>query len=111
VSTEEAANSPPNRRRWARFVLALRNAKAAPRAMIPSATRVNGMYRVDMTAANTGGNAVHSSTTTKISQTWLASHTGPMLCSMSCRCGAPRREPPASKSQAPAPKSAPANST
>jgi hypothetical protein len=54
----------------------LRNAKPEPRATIPSAARPNGMYRVVMIAAKAGGKAVHNMTRQKISQTWLASHTG-----------------------------------
>ena len=42
-----------------------------------------------------------------MSQTWLASQTGPMLWSMSVRRGAPRRAPPAVRSWKPDPKSAP----
>ena len=61
-------------------------------------------------AANAGGNAVHSSTRTKTSQTWLPSQTGVMDSSMSSRGAAPRSAPPASRSQIPPPKSAPPNS-
>ena len=61
-------------------------------------------------AAKASGNPVHSTTSTKISQTWLASHTGPMACSMSVRWAEPRSGPPAVRSQKPAPKSAPPNS-
>ncbi len=49
-------------------------------------------------------------TSTKISQTWLASHTGPIECSIRLRWLAPRFELPARRSQMPAPKSAPASS-
>ena len=45
----------------------------------------------------------------KINQTWLASHTGPIECSMTARGRAPRWAPPAVRSQNPAPKSAPPN--
>ncbi|SLJ41263.1 Uncharacterised protein [Mycobacteroides abscessus subsp. abscessus] len=45
-----------------------------------------------------------------MSQTWLASQTGPMLWSISTRNRPPRRAPPAVRSQNPDPKSAPANS-
>ncbi len=92
-------------------MLVLRNANAAPRAMMPNATRVSGMYMVEATEANTAGNPVQNITITKINQTWLASHTGPIECSMSRRCGIPFTSPPASRSQNPPPKSAPANST
>lgn len=60
-----------------------------------------------MTAAKTGGNSVHIMTSTKISQTWLASHTGPMECSMRLRSGIPFLLRPAGRSQTPPPKSAP----
>src|SRR5450756_1969499 len=68
------------------------------------------MYSVDSNDEKTTGNAVHRVTSTKISQTWFASQTGPIECSMRPRTGAPRSGPPASRSQMPPPKSAPANS-
>ena len=46
--------------------------------MMPTAAAVSGTYSVDMIAAKAVGNPVHSTTSTKISQTWLASHTGPI---------------------------------
>ena len=49
-------------------------------------------------------------TSTKISQTWLASQTGPMARSMSARGRLPAPAPPAVRSQKPAPKSAPPSS-
>jgi hypothetical protein len=109
VTTDENANAAPNIRCCHTSVAAFRNANAEPRAITPSATSVSGMYRVEAIDANSGGNAVHISTRTKISQTWLASHTGPIECSISARRPAPRRVVPASRSQAPAPKSAPAS--
>ena len=57
--------------------------------MMPSAPSVSGMYNVDATAANAGGKPVQRTTSTKISQTWLASHTGPMECSISAAGGRP----------------------
>ena len=66
---------------------------------------------MDATEANTAGNADQHSTRTKMSQTWLASHTGPMDCSMSLRWRSPRRTSPATRSQNPPPKSAPPSST
>ena len=60
-------------------------------------------------AANAVGNAVHSTTSTKISQTWFASQTGPIEWSTSARGRAPRSAPPAVRSQNPVPKSAPPN--
>ncbi len=76
--------------------------------MIPSAAAVSGMYSVDMTAAKTGEKPVHSTTRTKISQTWLVSHTGPRACSISDRVRRPFSALPANRSQKPPPKSAPA---
>ena len=45
----------------------------------------------------------------KTSQTWLASHTGPIEWSITSRGRSPRSAPPATRSQKPAPKSAPPN--
>jgi hypothetical protein len=77
---------------------------------MPIAARVSGMYRVVTAAANALENPVHSTTSTKISQTWLASHTGPMELSIRSRACRPRSVPPASRSHTPPPKSAPPNS-
>jgi hypothetical protein len=83
-------------------------AKLAPKTRLSHiASTTLGMIMVDITAANTGGNPVQSTTRAKISQTWLASHTGPIECSISSRWAQPRRAPPANRSQNPAPKSAP----
>jgi hypothetical protein len=46
--------------------------------MIPSAAANSGTYSVEKIAPNARGYAVHTTTSTKISHTWLASHTGPM---------------------------------
>src|SRR5262245_37816076 len=78
--------------------------------MMPNATSVSGMYSVEAIAENAGGKHVHSSTMTKMSQTWFASHTGPMTCSMSARRRLPCSAEPANRSQMPAPKSAPPSS-
>ena len=61
-----------------------------------------------MIGANALGNPVQSVTSTKINHTWLASQTGPIDSSISARVGAPRSALPATRSQNPAPKSAPA---
>ena len=53
------------------------------------------------------GKPVQKITRTKISQTWLASQTGPIERLISPRTRAPRSAPPAVRSQNPAPKSAP----
>src|SRR4051812_34547164 len=111
VNTDDAANATPKSRCRDNSRLALRNANAAPRPIMPNATRVSGMYNVDAIAANTGGKTVHKRTSTKINQTWLASQTGPMTCSMRARRGFPTAAEPASRSQMPAPKSAPASTT
>ena len=65
------------------------------------------MNNVEKIASNADEKPVHSTTSTKISQTWLASHTGPIAQSMSSRGRRPRSLPPASRLQTPAPKSAP----
>ena len=110
VTSDDTANAAPRKRRIGSVVMLLRKANAAPRAIIPKAARVSGTYSVDATGVNPAGNPVHSTTSTKISQTWLASQTGPIACSITARWGAPRRVPPARRSQMPAPKSAPPNS-
>ena len=84
------------------------NAKPAPRSTIPSAARLSGMNRVEKIASKAVGKPVQSTTMTKISQTWLASQTGPSAQSISSRGRRPRSPPPASRLQRPAPKSAPA---
>ena len=60
---------------------------------------------------NASGKAVQSMTSTKISQTWLASQSGDIDRLIIARTGAPRSAPPAVRSQKPAPKSAPPNTT
>jgi len=60
-----------------------------------------------MIDANASGKQVHSTTSTKINQTWFASQTGPIERSMTARGFSPRAVPPAVRSQNPAPKSAP----
>ena len=81
----------------------------APRSTIPSAARLSGMKSVEKIASNAVENAVQSTTSTKISQTWLASQTGPIAQSISSRARRPRSPPPATRLQKPAPKSAPPN--
>ena len=48
------------------------------------------MNSVDMTDSKATEKPVHSTTSTKISQTWLASQTGPMARSISARARRPR---------------------
>lgn len=77
--------------------------------MIPIAARKSGTYSVEVTEPKAIGNAVQNTTRTKMSHTWLASHTGLIeRCAMP-RTRPPRRAPPAVRSQKPAPKSAPAS--
>ncbi len=88
--TEESAKTAPSTR--ASLIVAAwpRRAKAVPRMMIPSAARKSGTRKVVNTAPKTSGNAVHAITSTKISQTWLASHTGLIERWTSPRTGPPR---------------------
>ena len=65
------------------------------------------MNSVDMTASKATENAVQSTTRMKISQTWLASQTGPIAESISRRARSPRSPLPPTSDQNPAPKSAP----
>ena len=67
------------------------------------------MKSVEKTASNALENAVQSTTRTKISQTWLASQTGPIAQSIRSRARRPRSPPPANRLQKPPPKSAPPN--
>ena len=106
ISTEASANSAPSPR--ASLIVAAwpRITNAAPRKMIPSAARKSGIDSVEKTDANATGKHVHRITSTKISHTWLASHTGLIECWTIPRTGPPRFAPPAVRSQNPAPKSA-----
>ena len=74
--------------------------------MIPIAAMNSGMYSVEKIEPNATGNAVQTITSTKISQTWLASQTGAIERWIIPRTRAPREAPPAVRSQKPAPKSA-----
>ena len=76
--------------------------------MIPTAAAVSGMASVDAIEPNATGYAVQQTTSTKISQTWLASHTGPIAWRAWSRVPA-RPGPAASSIHRPAPKSAPAS--
>jgi hypothetical protein len=84
------------------------NAKPAPRSTMPSAARLSGMKSVEKIASNAAENPVQRTTSTKISQTWLASQTGPIAQSISSRA---RLSRPPIRLQNPAPKSAPPNTT
>ena len=107
--TDEMANAAPKLRRSRVRKTDLRNAKLAPRSTMPNAAMVSGTKRVRVIEAYASGNPVHSTTKQKMSQTWFASQTGPIEWSMTSRGRSPRLAPPASRSQKPAPKSAPPN--
>ena len=77
------------------------NAKPEPRSTIPSAARLSGMNSVEKIASNAGEKPVQRTTRTKISQTWLASQTGPIAESISSRG---RRPLAAAGQQAPEPR-------
>ena len=70
-----------------------------PRSTMPSAARLSGMNSVEKIASNAEEKPVQRTTSTKISQTWLASQTGPIAQSMSSRA-APAALAPA-RQQAP----------
>ena len=106
ISTEDEANSAPSARASRIVPACPRMAKAAPRKMIPSAARNSGIDSVEKIEANATGNAVQTTTSTKISHTWLASHTGLIERWIIPRTRPPRWAPPAVRSQKPAPKSA-----
>src|SRR3954462_14721905 len=76
ISTDESANSAPSPRASLMVAAWPRIANAAPRKMIPSAARKSGIDSVEKTEPNATGKHVHRITSTKISHTWLASHTG-----------------------------------
>ena len=67
------------------------------------------MNSVDITDAKATENAVQSTTRTKISQTWLASQTGPIAQSISRARALAALAAAATSDQKPAPKSAPPN--
>ena len=107
VSSEEKANTAPRARCRLSRETSLRNAKPAPRSTIPSTASQIGSAAAVITAANASGKAVQKMTRAKMSQTWLASHTGVIDSSISRRGARPRRSPPATRSHSPPPKSAP----
>ena len=107
VSTDDAPNTVVESARPRARRAVCWNAKPAPRRTIPNAARLSGMNSVEKMASKADGKPVHRTTSTKISQTWFASHTGPIAQSISARGRRPRSPPPASRLQKPAPKSAP----
>ena len=111
TSTDENANVAPSARASAIVAACPFSANAPPRSTMPSPARKSGIASVEVIDPNASGKAVHSITSTKISQTWLASQTGDMARLIMARTGAPRSAPPAVRSQNPAPKSAPPSTT
>src|SRR6266404_5059859 len=87
---EEVANAAPKFRRLEVRVTCSRNAKLEPRRTMPSPAIDSGTNNVSPTDANTSGKLVHNTTSEKISQMWLASHTGAMACWMIARGRRPR---------------------
>jgi hypothetical protein len=73
---------------------------------MPTSINVIGMCRTMPRVEYAAGNAVKSSTTTTINQTWFASQIGAMELAINSRCST-RRGPLANRSQTPPPKSAP----
>ena len=110
TSTDDVANAAPKLRWLDVRVTSLRKAKLEPRNTMPNAASESGTNSVSVIDANASGNPVHSTTRQKMSQTWFASHTGPIEWLMTGRGAPPARAPPAVRSQNPAPKSAPPNS-
>ncbi len=84
-----------------------RSAYAAPRMMIPIAAMNSGTGSVVVIALNAPGYDVQNTVSTKISHTWLASHTGPIEWCACSRIFSPRSPEPVNSCQNPAPKSAP----
>ena len=107
TTTDASANAAPKLRRSRVRNTVLRKAKLDPRSTIPNAAIVSGTNSVSVIEAYASGNPVHSTTKQKISHTWLASQTGPIEWSITSRGRSPRVAPPATRSQNPAPKSAP----
>ena len=84
TSTDESANAAAEDAGGsAASTTDLRNAKLAPRRTMPRAAMVSGTNSVSMIEAYAVGNAVQVTTKMKISQTWLASQTGPIERSIS----------------------------
>jgi hypothetical protein len=75
---------------------------AEPRSTIPTRASVRGMCSSVPIRAKAGGKQTNSSTTASTSQTWFASHTGPMEWAIRSRCAA-ARGPRASRSHTPPP--------
>jgi 2,3-bisphosphoglycerate-independent phosphoglycerate mutase len=76
---------------------------------VPGVTPASGTWSAVAMAAKATGKHVNSTTTTTISQTWLASQTGASASAIVSRCSG-LRGPRARRSQTPPPKSAPPSS-
>ena len=74
---------------------------------MPPAAMNSGMASVEAIEPKAVGYAVQKTVSTKISHTWLASHTGPIELWACSRMRSARGPSPATRSQKPAPKSAP----
>jgi hypothetical protein len=88
-----------------------RSAYAAPRTMMPSPATNSATDSVDAIDPNAVGYAVQTTVSTKISHTWLASHTGAIDSWACSRMRSPRSPRPAPSCQTAAPKSAPPRTT
>src|SRR6202041_3442726 len=75
VISEETANSPSIRRVSRPARAPARSAYAAPRRTIPIPARNSGTDSVEAIEPNAVGYEVQNTVKTKISHTWLASHT------------------------------------
>src|SRR4051795_8929095 len=86
-------------------------AYAAPRTTIPSTATMSAIESVDAIEPNAAGYAVQLTVSTKISHTWLASHTGAITLCAKSRMRRPSAVRAAVTCQMAAPKSAPARTT
>ena len=107
TSSDDSAKMPPSERCSNMLAASPRRAKAVPRRMIPTAARKSGTASVEAIEPKASGKAVHITTRMKISQTWLASHTGDIEFLIRARSSGSR----AVRSQIPVPKSAPPRTT
>src|SRR5262249_47693478 len=103
VTSDETPNAADSTRlRPARSAI-LRNANPDPGMTMPTPARMTGTNSVFMIDPNASLNAVQQTIAAKINHMLFASHTGAIAWSMSPRGRSPRRSPPASRSQNPAP--------
>ena len=77
-----------------------RRPSATLRRTIASNATVNGASNAVPSAENAAGNAENRSVIEKISQTWLASQTGPIVAAIACRSSARPADGPASAAAA-----------